>query len=106
LSNDSRFLDEECLADLTHLAAAAVIPSGESKVMEQIAVLMKELSTNPIMLADVLLYAMKSNADKKHVQIYCLEGMHISSENASSTVSVSVVLGMGSMFGQEQTHIF
>lgn len=62
-------------ATSTTTAAAATMSSEAETIQEQLRVLLRDLRTNPIMLADILLNAMKSNETLETVQLFCLEAM-------------------------------
>lgn len=92
LSNDFSVpsLGDESMSDLnltttqechpsTIVAAAATTANAttngtteEDKVKHQVRALVRDLQSNPAMMGDVLLNAMKSNAEKEGVQLFCL----------------------------------
>eukprot|EP00977_Amphora_coffeiformis_P010246 scaffold2383_cov161-Amphora_coffeaeformis.AAC.2 len=83
-----RSLGEESMSDIQqhtadghHTASGTTTvvsdTSAENNIKEQLRGLLLDMKYNPSMAADVLLHAMKSNADKAGLQSFCMENMHM-----------------------------
>ena len=93
-----RSLEEESLSDLQNNADGHRTASGatsivsdtsvEDHVKEQLRGLLLDMKSNPNMVADVLLHAMKSNERKESIQIFCMENMQMPAQIVSDTVSI------------------
>lgn len=94
-----RSLGEESMSSLNnntsaegHRAASETVTvvsdtSAENNIKDQLRGLLADMRSNPVMTADVLLHAMKSNADKDSIQMFCLENIHLPPQAVSDTVS-------------------